>query len=388
MKRTTVSLLCLAFALATHLVAQTGPPERQPGEGNLTTVSFTPEARIETSAALSPAAGFASEACTPNATTYCANGNRFQVSVIFSAPSLGISNAPAQAVTLTGDTGYFWFFSSNNVELVIKVVDGRAFNGFFWVFEGALTDVEYTITVVDTVTGTIKTYHNSAGHLGSFADTAAFTGGASCTYTLSPSAPQSFGSSGGAGSFSVLTQSGCSWNAVSNSSFIAVTGGSSGTGNGVVTFSVAANSSTSSRTGTLTAGGQTYTVNQSGVSGGVSYDGAWSGTTTQTCPSPSPAHPCPVTFNVGNNAVTSFNINFPLTGNCIQGGIGVLFNTPLSISGGSFSFTSSSGGTSLTVSATKTSNTTATGTASYTFQQTVPIACSGSGSTNWTASRP
>jgi len=84
------------------------------------------------------------------------------VQVIFSAPSLGITNASAQAVPLTGDTGYFWFFSSNNVELVIKVVDGRAFNGFFWVFYGALSDVAYTITVTDTQTGGIKTYSNSA----------------------------------------------------------------------------------------------------------------------------------------------------------------------------------------------------------------------------------
>jgi hypothetical protein len=75
---------------------------------------------------------------------------------------------------LTSDTGYFWFFSSNNVEIVIKAVDGRAFNNFFWVFYGALSDVEYTITVTDTVNGTVKTYPNSAGHLASIADTAAF----------------------------------------------------------------------------------------------------------------------------------------------------------------------------------------------------------------------
>jgi hypothetical protein len=114
------------------------------------------------------------QACTSNATTLCLNNGRFQVRAIFSAPSLGITNAPAQAEPLTSDTGYFWFFSSNNVEIVIKAVDGRAFNNFFWVFYGALSDVEYTITVTDTVNGTVKTYPNSPGHLASIADTAAF----------------------------------------------------------------------------------------------------------------------------------------------------------------------------------------------------------------------
>ena len=114
------------------------------------------------------------EACTANDTTLCLNGGRFQVRTIFSAPTLGITNAPAHAVPLTSDTGYFWFFSASNVELVLKAVDGRAFNNHFWVFYGALSDVEYTITVTDMVTGAVKTYSNTAGHLASVADTAAF----------------------------------------------------------------------------------------------------------------------------------------------------------------------------------------------------------------------
>jgi pre-peptidase len=114
--------------------------------------------------------------CVSNSTTLCLNAGRFRVQAIFSAPNLGIMNAPAQVVRLTSDTGYFWFFSANNVELVLKVVDGRAFNGFFWVFYGALSDVEYTITVTDTVSGRVKSYHNTPGHLASVADTAAFSG--------------------------------------------------------------------------------------------------------------------------------------------------------------------------------------------------------------------
>ncbi len=90
------------------------------------------------------------------------------------AVAAGRVGGVGRAVALTPDTGYFWFFSSNNVELVIKVVDGRAFNGFFWVFYGALSDVEYTITVTDTDTGAVKTYTNPQGRLASVADVAAF----------------------------------------------------------------------------------------------------------------------------------------------------------------------------------------------------------------------
>ena len=57
---------------------------------------------------------------------------------------------------------------------MLKVVDGRAFNGHYWVFSGALSDVAYTITVTDTVTGVSKTYVNPSGSLKSFSDVTAF----------------------------------------------------------------------------------------------------------------------------------------------------------------------------------------------------------------------
>jgi streptogramin lyase len=111
--------------------------------------------------------------CTTGPSNLCLNADRFRVSVDWRVPSQGTSGV-GMAASLTGDTGYFWFFSSNNVELVIKVVDGRTFNGHFWVFYGALSDVEYTITVTDTLTGTTRSYTNTQGQLASVADTAAF----------------------------------------------------------------------------------------------------------------------------------------------------------------------------------------------------------------------
>lgn len=111
--------------------------------------------------------------CTPNATTLCLNGNRFKVEVAWRVASQG-SGGTGVAVPLSSDTGYFWFFSSGNVELVVKAVDGRAVNGYYWVFYGALSDVEYTITVTDTANGTVKTYFSPQGQMASRADTAAF----------------------------------------------------------------------------------------------------------------------------------------------------------------------------------------------------------------------
>ncbi|HXM78558.1 MAG TPA: PKD domain-containing protein, partial [Thermoanaerobaculia bacterium] len=111
--------------------------------------------------------------CFAALTALCLNASRFRVEVAWQVPAQGTRGAGI-AVPLTSDTGHFWFFSANNVELVVKVVDGRAFNGHYWVFSGALSDVAYTITVTDTATGAVRTYSNPSGSLSSFSDVAAF----------------------------------------------------------------------------------------------------------------------------------------------------------------------------------------------------------------------
>jgi hypothetical protein len=54
-------------------------------------------------------------------------------------------------VKLTEETGYMWFFSQQNVEIVIKVLDGCAINGHYWVFAAGLTNQGVDITVTDTL---------------------------------------------------------------------------------------------------------------------------------------------------------------------------------------------------------------------------------------------
>ena len=108
-----------------------------------------------------------------DASALCLNHARFRVRVEWRVESQGTSGV-ANPVPLAEDSGSFWFFSPNNLELLVKVVDGRAFNGHYWVFYGALSDVAYEITVTDTTTGQIRTYVNAHGTVASRADTAAF----------------------------------------------------------------------------------------------------------------------------------------------------------------------------------------------------------------------
>ena len=65
-------------------------------------------------------------------------------------------------------------FTPDNIEVVVKVLDGRPLNGKFWVFFSSLTTEQYTLTVTDSVTGAQKSYVNAQGQMSSAADTNAF----------------------------------------------------------------------------------------------------------------------------------------------------------------------------------------------------------------------
>ena len=219
--------------------------------------------RGESEYAVSAAEIAANGACVEDANAICLSGSRFRVSATWLS---GNNSGNAGAVRLTGDTGYFWFFSNTNVELVLKVLNACTFNNRFWVFAGGLTDVRTTITVTDTMTGATKQYTNTGGI--AFApiqdtDAMATCSGTLCTYGVSPT-PQQFAAGGGNGTVNVTSQTGCTWTATKSGDFITLTSGTSGSGNGTVGFTVAANSSSASRSGTITAGGKVVTINQSG----------------------------------------------------------------------------------------------------------------------------
>jgi len=98
--------------------------------------------------------------CAPLPSLLCLNNNRFQVEANWDT---GSNTGQARVVKLTSDTGYLWFFSSTNVEVVIKVLDACSFNQTYWVFAGGLTDQGVNITVTDTKSGAKNVYKNPRG---------------------------------------------------------------------------------------------------------------------------------------------------------------------------------------------------------------------------------
>jgi hypothetical protein len=98
--------------------------------------------------------------CVSGAATLCLNSTRFKASVAWQSTT---ASGNGTAISMTSETGYFWFFDNNNVELVVKVLDGRTVNGHIWVFAAGMTNVRTVLTVTDTQTGTVKTYTNPQG---------------------------------------------------------------------------------------------------------------------------------------------------------------------------------------------------------------------------------
>ena len=124
----------------------------------------TTRTALDTRAAAPPA-------CATTPTTLCLHG-RFLVGLQWQdgANQAGLG----QVIPATYDSGYVWFFAPGNVELAVKVLDGTAVNGHFWVFAASLSNVQFAMTVTDTVTGAVRVYENPAGIMRSFGDTAAF----------------------------------------------------------------------------------------------------------------------------------------------------------------------------------------------------------------------
>jgi hypothetical protein len=147
-----------------YVCADTNGPTTKPGYFSLSSdpnapptspISFSNYRTLGVRAKFTPTT---TGGCVENATTLCLNNGRFQVRSTFRTPDGQTGNG--QAVKLTSDTGYFWFFSASNVEVVTKVLNGCGFNQRYWVFAGGLTNVRTVITVTDTETGAIKTYIN------------------------------------------------------------------------------------------------------------------------------------------------------------------------------------------------------------------------------------
>lgn len=114
------------------------------------------------------------DVCAPDGNTLClGEDDRFRAEITWKdfQGNTGDGNVAALG---TMDTGSFWFFDPNNIEVVVKALDGRQENGRLWIFYGSLTNVEFEMTVTDTQSGLVKVYTNPSGSFASVGDTDAF----------------------------------------------------------------------------------------------------------------------------------------------------------------------------------------------------------------------
>ena len=103
-------------------------------------------------------------------------GGKFCVSATWK-DSTGRTGVALPSGHRSNTSGQFWFFAPDNWELSIKVIDGCALNGRYWVMLSGTTNVEFHVLVSDIFHGnTAKEYSNPLGRAAdAVLDTAAFT---------------------------------------------------------------------------------------------------------------------------------------------------------------------------------------------------------------------
>lgn len=132
----------------------------------------TPDFEVQASSESVPSS--ASATCVASSTAMCLNGRRFKVEATWQKANG--DTGPGRVVQLTPDSGYFWFFSPNNIELITKVLNACGVNTHQWVFAGGLTNVRVDLTVTDMQTGAVKAYVNPLNTaFAPIQDTSAFT---------------------------------------------------------------------------------------------------------------------------------------------------------------------------------------------------------------------
>ena len=154
--------------------------------------------------------------------------------------------AQQNTVNVSSDIGCQWNASSHASWITIVF-------GSFGVGDGTVTYSVTENTSPDIRTGTMTVARQ----------TVTITQEAiGCSYTIDPT-KRSHSSTGETGEVTVRADPiGCSWMARSNVSWANITAGGNSQGHGSVSYEVMSNSSTQSRSGTLTIAGQTFTVNQ------------------------------------------------------------------------------------------------------------------------------
>ena len=97
--------------------------------------------------------------------------------------------------------------------------------------------------------------------------TATFATAAACTYALNPADATAMSAGGNATFIVTPSAASCTWSATGNASWLSIVSGGTGTGPGSVTYSVLANATSATRSGTISVADRIFTVTQAGASG-------------------------------------------------------------------------------------------------------------------------
>ena len=103
--------------------------------------------------------------CMASSTMLCVHDDRYEVTAEWSDWSDGTERwrEAGVAPTQSSESGLFYFFSPDNWELMVKVLDGCDENGHHWVFGAAATDVGFDLKVRDRHTNDVKRYTKRPG---------------------------------------------------------------------------------------------------------------------------------------------------------------------------------------------------------------------------------
>jgi len=193
------------------------------------------------------------------------------------------SIAPGDCITQGGSRADIHAFTANQGQTIAITETSSAFNSYVYLYNssgiiiaqdndgGGGTNARIPATSGFFTIPATGTYYIYAASLlqgtGNYTLSLVSGGGTSCNFTIS-SGSQTVGAGGGNVSFNVTTGAGCTWTAQSNATAWLTTT-SSGNGSGTVNYSVAANTSTTQRTGIITVGGQTHTITQIGTAANI-----------------------------------------------------------------------------------------------------------------------
>jgi hypothetical protein len=133
---------------------------------------------------------------------------------------------------------------------------------------GQLSGNQLTLSGSGNIKGTTLVEGGQTGSISCTLTSAAVLTKSVVPTTIQPTG-QSLPLTGGTGIVNVTAATGVAWVATVNSAWISITSGSSGSGNGMVTYSVAPYMGSSARSGTLTIAGLTFTITQAGFGGKI-----------------------------------------------------------------------------------------------------------------------